>query len=143
MMKIIKGKKYDTETALKVAEWDNGLGRSDHHAIYETLYKKRTGEFFLFGEGGGLTGYSEAVGNAFTWGEKIIPLTLDTAKEWVEAHLDGKKYEDIFSNVSDDSSRKVISLSLSSTNIDKLKTVALEKGISMSAVIDKLIEDMM
>ena len=72
MMKIIKGKKYDTETALKVAEWDNGLGRSDHHAIYETLYKKRTGEFFLFGEGGGLTGYSEAVGNAFTWGEKIL-----------------------------------------------------------------------
>lgn len=141
MMKIIKGKKYDTNTALKVAEWDNGLGRSDHHAIFEMLYKKRTGEFFLYGEGGGLTGYSERVGNLFGWGEKIIPLTIEAAKEWVESHLDGEEYEKIFDNVEIDG-RKVISLSLSITNIEKLKTISLEKELSMSALIDKLIEDL-
>lgn len=142
MMKIIKGKKYDTNTALKVAEWDNGLGKSDHHAIFETLYKKRTGEFFLYGEGGGLTGYSEKVGNLFTWGEKIIPLTVDAAKAWVESHLDGEEYEKIFDCVDGMDGKKVISLSLSIANIEKLKAVSLEKGLSMSALIDKLIDDL-
>lgn len=142
MMKIIKGKKYDTNTALKVAEWDNGLGKSDHHAIFETLYKKRTGEFFLYGEGGGLTGYSEKVGNLFTWGEKIIPLTVDAAKAWVESHLDGEEYEKIFDCVDEMDGKKVISLSLSIANIEKLKAVSLEKGLSMSALIDKLIDDL-
>lgn len=142
MMKIIKGKKYDTNTALKVAEWDNGLGKSDHHAIFETLYKKRTGEFFLYGEGGGLTGYIEKVGNLFTWGEKIIPLTVDAAKAWVESHLDGEEYEKIFDCVDEMDGKKVISLSLSIANIEKLKAVSLEKGLSMSALIDKLIDDL-
>lgn len=142
MMKIIKGKKYDTNTAVKVAEWDNGLGKSDHHAIFETLYKKRTGEFFLYGEGGGLTGYSEKVGDLFTWGEKIIPLTVDAAKAWVESHLDGEEYEKIFDCVDEMDGKKVISLSLSIANIEKLKAVSLEKGLSMSALIDKLIDDL-
>lgn len=142
MIKIIKGKKYDTNTALKVAEWDNGLGRSDHHAIFEIMYKKRTGEFFLYGEGGGLTGYSERVGNLFGWGEKIIPLTVDAAKEWVESRLDGGEYEKIFGNLDEIDGRKVVSLSLSTTNIEKLKTISLEKELSMSALVDKLIEDL-
>ncbi len=142
MMKIIKGKKYDTNTAIKVAEWDNGLGRSDHHAIFEMLYKKRTGEFFLYGEGGGLTGYSERVGNLSGWGEKIIPLTIEAAKEWVESHLDGEEYEKIFDNIDEIDGRKVISLSLSVINIEKLKTISSENGLSMSALIDRLIEDL-
>ena len=142
MMKIIKGKKYDTNTALKVAEWDNELGKSDHHAIFETLYKKRTGEFFLYGEGGGLTGYSEKVGNLFTWGEKIIPLTVDAAKAWVESHLDGEEYEKIFDCVDEMDGKKVISLSLSIANIEKLKAVSLEKELSMSTLIDKLIDEL-
>ena len=78
----------------------------------------------------------------FTWGEKIIPLTVDAAKAWVESHLDGEEYEKIFDCVDEMDGKKVISLSLSIANIEKLKAVSLEKGLSMSALIDKLIDDL-
>ena len=47
MQKIIKGRKYDTDTAQKVCSYDNGLPESDFDALCEQLYIKRTGEFFL------------------------------------------------------------------------------------------------
>ena len=52
MKKIINGKLYDTSTAHLVGEWDNQLyGNPDYAA--ESLYRKRTGEFFLRHGGGG------------------------------------------------------------------------------------------
>ena len=47
MLKIIKGRKYDTDTAQKVCSYDNGLPSGDFDALCEQLYVKRTGEFFL------------------------------------------------------------------------------------------------
>ena len=37
MKKIINGKKYDTDTATAVCEWDNGLPNSDFKAIERML----------------------------------------------------------------------------------------------------------
>ena len=54
MKKIINGKTYNTETAKKLANWDNEIYGS-FDSIEETLYQKRTGEFFLAGEGGAST----------------------------------------------------------------------------------------
>lgn len=52
MKKIINGKKYDTDTAKEVGYSNNGLLSTDIDYIEETLYQKKTGEFFLYGEGG-------------------------------------------------------------------------------------------
>ena len=61
MKKIINGKLYDTSTAHLVGEWDNQLyGNPDYAA--ESLYRKRTGEFFLHGEGGARSRYAQLVG---------------------------------------------------------------------------------
>jgi hypothetical protein len=46
----------------------------------------------------------------FTWGEKIIPLTVDAAKAWVESHLDGEEYEKIFDCVDEMDGKKKLYL---------------------------------
>ena len=100
MKKIINGKKYDTETAKKVATWENGLGYKDFGYCEETLYLKKTGEFFLYGAGGPMTKYAQAAyGGGTTSGEDITPLTEAKAKKWAEDHVDADAYEKIFGDV--------------------------------------------
>jgi len=99
MKKIINGKKYDTETAQLIG----GAGYSERRDLYywrEVLYRKKTGEFFLYGEGGPNSKYSRKIGQC-TWsgGEQIIPLTLDEAQEWAEKYLDAEKYEEVFGRI--------------------------------------------
>lgn len=96
MKKIINGKKYDTDTAKCVGDWTNGYGGNDFHYVSESLYRKKTGEFFLYGEGGAMTQYAESDGDAYCGGAEIIPLTEKRAKEWAEKHLDCDDYESIF-----------------------------------------------
>lgn len=92
MKKIIDGKKYDTETAKEVGHWWNGLGGNDFSHISETLYRKRTGEYFLHGQGGPQTRYAEQVGRMYCDGEAILPLTYDEACEWAEQRMDADAY---------------------------------------------------
>lgn len=71
MKKIINGKKYDTETANAVGAYANSGRWCDFTHYEETLYQKRTGEYFLHGEGGPMTKYAVAESqNCWTGGEK-------------------------------------------------------------------------
>lgn len=99
MKKIINGRKYDTDTAKCLADWESGYGHGDFRYVEEQLYRKKTGEFFLYGEGGAMTEYAESYGNETYGGEKIIPLTESEAKEWAESRLDCDDYESIFGPV--------------------------------------------
>ena len=99
MKKIINGKEYDTNTAKCVADWENGYGHNDFISVEEHLYRKKTGEFFLHGEGGAMTEDAKHCFNGYCYGEKIIPFSVGEAKEWAENHLDGDTYEDIFGSV--------------------------------------------
>lgn len=96
MRKVIRGKLYDTSTATKVGERTVGSPRDFSH-IQEELYRKRTGEYFLYGFGGAQTQYAETVDvNTWKGGEKIIPLTYEEAREWAEKHLSTEEYEEAF-----------------------------------------------
>ena len=55
MKKIINHKMYNTETAERLASSSNGYGYDDFRYMEEQLYRKKTGEFFLYGEGGALS----------------------------------------------------------------------------------------
>lgn len=100
MKKIINGRKYNTETAKRLAGWDNNRSYSDFSYCSEELYKKKTGEFFLYGDGGAMTKYRRNCGqNCWGGGENIVPLTELQAKQWAEEHLDCDKYEEIFGEV--------------------------------------------
>ena len=96
MKKIINGKRYDTNTAKLIGE-ASYINRTDFHYWTEELYQKRTGEFFIYGKGGPASRYSRSTGqNSWSGGEKIIPLTINEAKEWAEKYLDGDEYEELF-----------------------------------------------
>jgi len=91
---------YDTETAEFIESYWNGLGERDFNHYEESLYKKKTGEFFLYGEGGGLSRYAHAcAGGGYRSGSGIVPLSLDAAKRWGERHLTVSEYEDVFGAV--------------------------------------------
>lgn len=140
MKKIINGKMYNTETAKELGSWANSGGWRDFSHMEETLYQKRTGEFFLYGEGGPMTKYAVSSGqNTWSGGSKIIPLTWDSAKEWAEKHLDADEYEAIFGEISEDESRAVITLSLSAGTVEKAKRLAAQSGVSLSAYIESRI----
>lgn len=99
MKKIINGKKYDTDTAKEIAFASNNLTVRDFGYWSETLYQKKTGEFFMHGVGGSLSKYAERYPDGWGWGESIIPLTPESAKKWAERHLSGDDYEALFGEV--------------------------------------------
>ena len=133
MKKIINGKRYDTDTAKEIT-YTSYSNRRDFHYWCETLYRKNTGEYFLHGEGGPDSRYAVTVGqNEWSGGEKIIPLTIEKAKEWAEKYLDADEYEKIFGAVEE--TKKTISLSLPENVIELLKQAAQKENITMSEYV--------
>ena len=113
MKKIINGKKYDTETAKEIGCWDNDHPRNDFHFFEETLYQKRTGEFFIFGSGNAASKYSRSCGqNEWCGDSRIIPLEYENAWRWAEEHLDADTYEAAFDEVAEDDSKEALCLSI-------------------------------
>lgn len=142
MKKIINNKVYDTETAKELGFWQNTGDSRDFNWICETLYRKKTGEFFLHGEGGPMTKYAEAVGcNSWSGGARIMPITFAEARAWAEEHLTGDEYEAIFGAVTEDDSRLQVCYSLSAATVETIKRRAAEMGITASAYIDQLVTD--
>ena len=140
MKKIINGKVYDTATAQCVGEWSNPYTRRDFNWVEETLYRKRTGEFFIFGEGGPRSQYAKEVGmRQWSNGERIMPLTWDEAREWAEEKLSADEYEQAFGEVTEDDSRETMSLSLPRSMAETIRRRASQSGTYPSAYIEALI----
>ena len=96
MREIINGKMYNTETAREVGGRSCGYAGDFHH-FSESLYCKRTGEYFLYGEGGPMSKYAESCGqNQWQGGSAIIPIGLDYARDWAERHLSVEEYIEEF-----------------------------------------------
>jgi len=139
MKKVINGRRYDTDSAKKVA-FNQYSYPSDFHWWRETLYRKNTGEYFLHGEGGPLSRYAETTGqNQWESGEKISPLSVETAQKWAEECLDADEYEKIFGEVEEDDTKKVVTFSLPVSVIEKIKQEAGKAGISLSEYVAECI----
>lgn len=109
MKKIIKGKRYDTDTAQKLGCWDNNLSRNDFNYTEETLYQKRTGEFFIHGESGAAGRYCRSTANGWTsGGENIVPLSETEAREWCEHKLTADEYEAIWGVPDEDDTAQIV-----------------------------------
>lgn len=142
MKKIISGKVYDTDTAQRMGYCENMADVRDFHQFSETLYRKKTGEYFLHGEGGPMTQYAQTVGtNSWSGGERIMPLSFSEAKAWAEEHLAGDEYEAIFGEVTEDGSRVQVCYSLSAATVETIKRRASELGISAGEVIERSIKE--
>lgn len=136
MKKIINGKLYDTETAKEIGSTHHGEGPRDFTYFAETLYRKRTGEYFLYGEGGPMTRYAVSTGqNSWSGGERIEPMSYSSAKEWAEKNMVADEYMEEFGPVSEDAERTTLSVSIDSATADRIRREAQEKGMSVSALI--------
>ena len=139
MKKIISGKKYDTDTAQEVGScYFSNPG--DFHHYSEKLYRKKTGEFFLYGEGGPMSKYAKQIElNIWSGGKAIIPLTYKEATEWGEAHLDGDEYEEVFGEVSESLEAITVTYSIPTAAAALIKREAEKAGKSQSSLITDLI----
>lgn len=95
MKKVINGKLYDTETAELVGETTIDCIKYDYDAyVDELLYRKRTGEFFIFrnmcGDGDAFDVYD------WTMEHRFEPISEEDARAWAERYLDGDDYISIF-----------------------------------------------
>lgn len=99
MKKIINGKLYNTETATELGTYWNGYPQGDFSYVSETLYVKKTGEYFLHCEGGPLTEYAKYVGRNKCFGAYIYPYAEKEAKEWAAEKLTADEYEKLFGEV--------------------------------------------
>lgn len=139
MKKVINGKLYDTDKA-RYLGGDSYSNSRDFHHWTEELYQKRTGEFFLYGEGGPMSKYAESIGqNQWSGGEKIIPLTLNNAMKWAEEHLRAEDYEEIFGLPDEDAEPVALSVMLPARLAAKLRAAAAEEQISVTAYLEKLL----
>lgn len=128
MKKIINGKVYDTTTAKRCSDVID-IGSVNELEYYGlTLYKKRTGEFFLSRDV-----YLGDLDNG------IIPLTYDDAREWAESHLDADDYESIFGEITENDRGQILSLSISAAAAERARRAAAQHGLSLSEYIEGLI----
>lgn len=140
MKKIINGKVYNTETAKRHGEYEPNPYYSDLDYFCETLYQKKTGEFFLHGEGNAASKYSKNCGqNQWCSSEKIIPMTFKEAQEWAEKHLTPENYCAIFGEPAEDSENVTLGIRVSAAAAAKLKREASIQGITQAALLERMI----
>lgn len=141
MNKIIKGRRYDTNTAQLVCENWNGCANNDFNYMSETLYIKKTGEFFLHYSGGALSKYAVSTGtNNWSGSEGIIPLTEKEAEKFCSEYADGDTYEKYFEVQSDESVK--LSTYVSADNLKKIKNIAIERHMTVAQLIDGIISEL-
>lgn len=140
MRKIINNKVYDTATATWIGSSDNGHEYNDLAYSGETLYRKRTWEYFLHGEGGPMTSYAVRTGsNSWIGSERITPISYAAARQWAEDHLSADAYEAEFGAVTEDDSQTTLNLSLRADTVDALRRAAAEAGVPVSAYAEQLL----
>ena len=139
MKKIIRGRQYDTDTAQRIGSWDNGLSGTDLEYTDETLYRKRTGEYFIEGRGGARSRYSEVDGNMMAPGCRIVPLSFDQARNWAEEHLTPEVYESAFGAADNDAEKQYFNCGLEAPVMKLLKEAAAREDKSMGEIIARLI----
>jgi len=143
MKRIINNKRYDTDTAREVGYWDNDRTPRDFSYCEETLYQKRTGEYFLYGCGGPMSKYATSTGNnSWSGDSKIIPLTFDAAMKWAQKNLSADDYEAEFGPVVEDESRTSVYVTIPSALAAKLRKAAAETGKTQSDIIADLLRSM-
>ena len=114
MKKVIKNKVYDTETAKKYSSYK-----------YDTLYQKKTGEFFIYN----------------SKSDTITPLNYEDAEKWGCRYMKIEDFSKVFGETAENAEKKIISLSIRKDTREKLKKAAAIKGMTVSQYIEELVNN--
>jgi len=93
--KIIDGRRYNSETADHLADASARCPRNDFRFWEESLYRTKSGSYFLCGSGGPMTTWASHYGNSLSNGSGLRVLDESEAREWVERYANAN-YERIF-----------------------------------------------
>jgi|SRR6185295_9912427 len=88
IIRIIDGRRYNTETATRVADVGSNGGYScnDFHYHDTAIFRTTKGAWFIAGEGGAMSRWARPHGqNGWSGGSGIVPLTDKDALEELEA----------------------------------------------------------
>ena len=98
MKRIIDGRRYDTETAEKVAVVGSRPGTSTSDFSYwdASLYRSPRGRWFLAGHGGPASLFAQPVGNGTEGGSGIAPISSGEAQRYLEHAGDIEALERLF-----------------------------------------------
>lgn len=116
MKKTINKKVYSTKTATYIASREAG-------EYTEDLYKKKTGEFFLY---------------QFGAEEHIVPIQYDEAMNWVDTFASGAK--DMIFGDTGSNSTTTMCISIPESTAAKVRRIAAENEMGMSEYISRLLE---
>lgn len=142
MRKIIKGKMYDTDTAKAVGEHEESYP-SEFDYVCETLYRKKTGEYFIHGEGNAASRYAKSCGQS-NWGpgQRIMPITYERARQWAEDNLEAEDYEAEFGEVAEDDSQVQLSCMVSAQAMALIRRKSQQDGMTIAAVVETLAQSL-
>ena len=143
MKRIIGGATYDTYTATELYEYQHTAVNCTDFAYYEeTLYRTRSGKYFLFGIGGPLSPYSKAYGNGSSGASEIVPLTDDEARSWLEKFNDPDEIcPELFADVAEmEGSESVVCLRIPSVLKSQLEQLAAQEEQSLNTFLIKVLE---
>jgi hypothetical protein len=74
--------------------WESSIDSNDLSYVSETLYRKKTGEYFLHCHGGPMSRYAVyQTYNTIISGDVIKPITPEEAREFAEKYLSADTYE--------------------------------------------------
>lgn len=147
MKRIIKNHTYSTESSTFLGEYSNGKNIDDDYYIYEALYLKTNGDFFLFCKGGPKTMYSKKIDSKRVYNEDIEPISYEDAEEWAKNHLTEDKYEVFFTfdkkvelQQEDAYPRETFTVRMSKEYKEKLKAVKARMKITYPELMVKMID---
>lgn len=136
MKRIINNKVYDTDTARSLGTWCNTEDQASPEYISEALFRKKSGEFFLYCSGRP----SSIPGTDCALDEKILPLTFEQAAQWGQAHLPESAFSAAFGSADPaDDHRITVHISVSASLWDAAKKEASRRGVSVSGLVESLL----
>lgn len=127
MKKIINGSRYNTETAQLLGTYETGMPGDINHRG-EELFRTRVEKYFIHHYGNCFPKPSGGWG----WGEELIPVSEDDARQWAEQRLDGDAYEAAFGEVDENARLNVL---LPQELLDKLDDRSESDGVNRSVVV--------
>lgn len=145
MIKRTKEGYFNTKTATKILSWQEGK-ESDGTWIINTLYRNRTGTYFLHSKGGANSAYAQRTPYTTAKpGENIVSLSYEDRRGIVRKHADCEALE-LIKKLDGEDRERVSSpaskhIRLSSEAAEKLEKLARRYRTTQSAIIDQLIVD--
>ena len=87
MIRIIDGKRYNSETAEEICFAGNNLNPTDFRNLNAWLFRTEKGAWFIHGVGGASSRFSHNTGNGRCGAEDLQVVTAEDAQAFLEARV--------------------------------------------------------